>query len=125
MNWDALGLDRGHRTLTITRKGDKIVTIPLAPRVARALHLAIGERVDGPIFVDVVNDSAVLPPGASCVVSPHAGIASVLGLIRCGTRSSPLRSTPEFPYATSHTLRSRIDLDRSSELAHLRNSRRR
>ena len=27
-----LGLDRGHRTLTITRKGGKVVTIPLAPR---------------------------------------------------------------------------------------------
>ena len=27
-----LGLERGHRTLTITRKGGKIVTIPLAPR---------------------------------------------------------------------------------------------
>ena len=26
-----LGLERGHRTLTITRKGGKIVTIPLAP----------------------------------------------------------------------------------------------
>jgi integrase/recombinase XerD len=39
-----LGLDRGHRTLTITRKGGKVVTIPLAPRTARALDLAIGER---------------------------------------------------------------------------------
>ena len=25
-----LGLERGHRTLTITRKGGKVVTIPLA-----------------------------------------------------------------------------------------------
>ena len=31
-----LGLERGHRTLTITRKGGKVVTIPLAPRTARA-----------------------------------------------------------------------------------------
>jgi integrase/recombinase XerD len=30
-----LGLKRGHRTLTITRKGGKVVTIPLAPRTAR------------------------------------------------------------------------------------------
>ena len=30
-----LGQDRGHRTLTITRKGGKVVTIPLAPRTAR------------------------------------------------------------------------------------------
>jgi phosphopantothenate synthetase len=48
---DALGIERGHRTLTILRKGRKIVTIPLAPRTARAIDLAIGERADGPIFL--------------------------------------------------------------------------
>src|SRR5262252_1771427 len=46
-----LGLQRGHRTLTITRKGGKVVTIPLAPRTARAIDLATGERTDGPIFL--------------------------------------------------------------------------
>jgi integrase/recombinase XerD len=46
-----LGLERGHRTLTITRKGGKVVTVPLAPRTARAIDLAIGERTDGPVFV--------------------------------------------------------------------------
>jgi integrase/recombinase XerD len=48
---DALGLERGHRTLTVLRKGEKVVTIPLAPRTARAIDLAIGERVEGPIFL--------------------------------------------------------------------------
>src|SRR5437870_11943090 len=46
-----LGVERGHRTLTITRKGGKIVTIPLAPRTARAIDLTTGERCDGPIFL--------------------------------------------------------------------------
>jgi integrase/recombinase XerD len=46
-----LGLERGHRTLTITRKGGKVVTIPLAPRTARAIDLALGERLDGPVFL--------------------------------------------------------------------------
>jgi len=46
-----LGLERGHRTLTITRKGGKVVTIPLAPRTTRAIDLAIGERKDGPVFL--------------------------------------------------------------------------
>jgi integrase/recombinase XerD len=46
-----LGLDRGHRTLTITRKGGKVVTVPLAPRTARAIDLAVGERTDGPVFL--------------------------------------------------------------------------
>ena len=45
-----LGIERGHRTLVITRKGGKVVTIPLAPRTARAIDLAIGERPEGPIF---------------------------------------------------------------------------
>jgi integrase/recombinase XerD len=47
-----LGLERGHRTLTITRKGGKVVTIPLAPRTARAIDLAIGERTGGPVFLN-------------------------------------------------------------------------
>ena len=46
-----LGVERGHRTLTITRKGGKVVTIPLAPRTARAIDLATGDRSDGPIFL--------------------------------------------------------------------------
>jgi integrase/recombinase XerD len=46
-----LGLERGHRTLTITRKGGKVVTIPLAPRTARAIDLSIGERTGGPVFL--------------------------------------------------------------------------
>ena len=46
-----LGLERGHRTLTITRKGGKVVTIPLAPRTARAIDLATVDRCEGPIFL--------------------------------------------------------------------------
>jgi len=46
-----LGLERGRRTLTIIRKGGKVVTIPLAPRTARAIDLAIAERTSGPIFL--------------------------------------------------------------------------
>jgi integrase/recombinase XerD len=30
-----LGLEQGHRTLVITRKGGKVITVPLAPRTAR------------------------------------------------------------------------------------------
>lgn len=48
---EALGLERGHRTLTVLRKGGKVVTVPLAPRTARAIDLAVGERVEGPIFL--------------------------------------------------------------------------
>jgi site-specific recombinase XerD len=52
----SLGLERGHRTVTVLRKGGKVVTMPLAPRVARAMDLAIGERLEGPIFVAVSGE---------------------------------------------------------------------
>jgi integrase/recombinase XerD len=48
---EALAVERGHRTLVFARKGGKVVTIPLAPRTARVIDLAIGERVEGPIFL--------------------------------------------------------------------------
>jgi integrase/recombinase XerD len=50
-NIKSLGVERGHRTLTITRKGGKVVTVPLARRTARAIDLAVGERCDGPLFL--------------------------------------------------------------------------
>jgi integrase len=46
-----LDLERRHRTLTITRQGGKVVTIPLAPQTPRAIDLAIGERTGGPVFL--------------------------------------------------------------------------
>jgi integrase len=48
---EAMATERGHRTLVITREGGKVVTIPLAPRTARAIDLAIGERCEGPVFL--------------------------------------------------------------------------
>src|SRR5437764_7335474 len=68
---DALGLERGHRTLTVTRKGGKVVTMPLAPRVGRTLDLAIGQRLEGPSSSTApASGSTVTPPGGSCVASP-------------------------------------------------------
>ncbi len=46
-----LSMQRGHRTLTITRKGGKKALVPLAPRTARAIDLAVGERCEGPVFL--------------------------------------------------------------------------
>lgn len=47
-----LGVEAGHRTLTVTRKGGKRQTIPLAPKTARAIDLAAGERTSGPLLVN-------------------------------------------------------------------------
>lgn len=46
-----LGFDRGHRTLRIVGKGNKPAVIPLVPRTARTIDLAIGERTAGPILL--------------------------------------------------------------------------
>ena len=79
-NIEHLGLERGHRTLTITRKGGKVVTIPLAPRTARALDLAIGERTHGPVFL-AADGQRLDRHGAGPIVrrtARRAGIAKVV-----------------------------------------------
>ncbi len=49
-NIEHLGFQRGHRTLRILGKGDKPATIPLVPRAARTIDLAVGDRHEGPIL---------------------------------------------------------------------------
>jgi site-specific recombinase XerD len=45
-----LGIERGHRTLRIIGKGNKPALIPLVPRTARTIDLAVSERHEGPIL---------------------------------------------------------------------------
>jgi integrase/recombinase XerD len=78
---EALGMERGHRTLVITRKGGKVVTVPLAPRTARAIDLAIGERCEGPIFL-APDGRRLDRHGAARIVrriTRRAGIAKPVG----------------------------------------------
>lgn len=44
-NIEDLSFERGHRTLRILGKGNKPATIPIVPRTARTIDLAIGDRV--------------------------------------------------------------------------------
>src|SRR5689334_5513858 len=78
---EALGVERGHRTLVITRKGGKVATIPLAPRTARAIDLAVGERSEGPVFL--ASDGRRLDRhGAARIVrraACRAGITKAVG----------------------------------------------
>jgi integrase/recombinase XerD len=76
-----LGLGRGHRTMVITRKGGKVVTIPLAPRTARAIDLAVGERTAGPLFT-AADGRRLDRHGAARIVrrvTRRAGIAKHVG----------------------------------------------
>src|ERR1700759_3686135 len=78
---EALGTERGHRTLVITRKGGKVVTIPLAPRTARAIDLAIGVRAGGPLFT-AADGRRLDRHGAARIVrrvTRRAGIAKHVG----------------------------------------------
>ncbi len=78
---EALGVERGHRTLVVTRKGGKVVTVPLAPRTARAIDLAIGERSDGPVFL-TADGRRLDRHGAGRIVrraARRAGIAKPVG----------------------------------------------
>jgi integrase len=75
-----LGLERGHRTLTITRKDGKVVSIPLAPRTARAIDPAIGEHTEGPVFL--ARDGRRLDRhGAGRIVRTTARNAGITKLI--------------------------------------------
>ena len=119
---NALGLDvsleRGHRTLTVVRKGSKTATMPLAPRVARAVDLAIGERLEGPIFVEADGRRLGRHAAGRIVrrVARRAGIQRVgphtlrhafitapsTPACRCATyKKQPATPTPEPPCATT------------------------
>ncbi len=90
-----LGLERGHRTLTITRKGGKVVTVPLAPRTARAIDLAIGERTDGPVFL-AADGRRLDRHGAGRIVrkvAHRAGIGKAVTPHTLRHAPSPPRST--------------------------------
>jgi integrase/recombinase XerD len=94
---DALGVERGHRTLTVLRKGGKIVTVPLAPRTARAIDLAIGERLDGPIFLRLDGQRMDRHCAERIVrrVGRRAGVDKPIGPHTLRHASSPRHSMPE------------------------------
>ena len=102
-NVENLGIERGHRTLVITRKGGKVVTIPLAPRTARAIDLAVTERVDGPIFLTPEGSgwTGTAPPASSAGSPSAPGSPNRSGRTRCGMRSSPPPWMPGSRSATS------------------------
>src|SRR4051812_8679504 len=124
---DQLGLARGHRILTITRKGGKIVTIPLAPRTARTVDLAVGERLDGPIFLGTDGQRLERHAAGRIVhrVARRAGIAKPVGphtlrhafITAALDAGVPLRDVQEAashadPRTTMRYDRARVSLDR-------------
>ncbi len=124
---EALGLERGHRTLTILRKGGRVVTIPLAPRTARAVDLAVGERSDGPIFRTMTGRRLDRHAARRIVhrVARRAGISKRVGphtlrhafITAALDAGVPLRDVQEAasrsdPRTTMRYDRARVSLDR-------------
>jgi len=93
---EAPGVERGHRTLVVTRKGGKVVTVPLAPRTARAIDLAVGNRSEGPVFLAADGRRLDRHRAGRIVrrVAVAPGSPNRPGHIPCGTRSSPPRWMP-------------------------------
>jgi integrase/recombinase XerD len=124
---EALGVERGHRTVVITHKGGKVVTVPLAPRTARAIDLAIGEGCEGPIFL-AADGQRLDRHGAARIVrqvARRAGIAKPVGphtlrhafIIAALDAGVPLRDVQEAashadPRTTMRYDRARASLDR-------------
>jgi site-specific recombinase XerD len=124
---EALGLERGHRTLRIHRKGGKVVTVPLAPRTARAIDLAVGARCEGPIFIAADGQRLDRHAAARIVrrVARTAGITKRVGphtlrhafITAALDAGVPLRDVQEAashsdPRTTMRYDRARVSLDR-------------
>jgi integrase/recombinase XerD len=122
-----LGLERGHRTLRILRKGGKVVTVPLAPRTARAIDLAVGERCEGPIIVGADGRRIDRHAAGRVVrrIARRAGIAKRVGphtlrhafITAALDAGVPLRDVQEAashadPRTTMRYDRARVSLDR-------------
>lgn len=46
-----LWTERGHRTVAVLGKGAKLALLPMPPHVARAVDLAAGDRLSGPVLI--------------------------------------------------------------------------
>lgn len=99
---DNLGIERGYRTLTVPRKGGKIVTIPLAP-THRGPSIWVGERLDGPVILRADGQRMDRHAASRIVrrVACRAGLDKKSAPTRYGTHSSPPPSTPASHCATS------------------------
>ena len=75
-----MGLERAHRTLTITRKGGKVVTIPLAREPPRDRPRCRGNTATGRSSSPPrAADSTGTAPGESSAGARRAGIAKNVG----------------------------------------------
>jgi site-specific recombinase XerD len=124
---ERLGLERGHRTLVVLRKGGKTVTVPLASRTARAIDLVIGELAEGPMLLAHHGDRLDRHGAARIVrrIARRTGINKGVGpdtlrhafITAALDAGVPLRDVQEAashadPRSTMRSDRARLSLDR-------------
>ena len=120
------GASHAFRTGKACVLGGKVVTIPLAPRTARAINLTVGERSDGPLFL-AADGRRLDRHGAARIVrqaARRAGITKPVGphtlrhaFITAVDAGVPLRDVQEAashadPRTTIRYDRARGSLDR-------------
>lgn len=76
-NVEDLSVERGHRTLRITRKGGKRQTMPLTAKTGRAVDLSVGERTSGPLLLTAAGTRMTRRRSGEVVgmIGRRAGIA--------------------------------------------------
>ena len=85
-----LGFERGHRTLRIVGKGNKPAIIPLVPRTARTIDLAIGNvPLVRSCSATTAADLTGIPVGGGGSVRPPSEPASTTSTRACCVRRSP------------------------------------
>jgi len=126
--------DFGHRVLELTRKGGKRSTEALAPATSRAVEAYLGDRTDGPIFLDRKGRRLAEPSAWRLVrrlarkaalpaadrLSPHSlRHSAITAALNAGV---PFRDVQDFaghadPRTTRRYDRSRNSLDRHATYA--------
>lgn len=122
-----LGVERGHRTLSLVGKGGKPALMPLPPPVARAVDAAAGPRTEGPLLRSSTGarmerscatrtvKRLARQAGISKAISPHSlRHSAITAALDAGV---PLRDVQELarhsdPRTTMRYDRARHNLDR-------------
>ena len=121
-NIEDMAIERGHRVLRIIGKGNKPALIPLVPRTARTIDLAVGERAEGPILLRHdgqrldrrtahrwCDRSANVPGWARCIRTCSEPLSSWPPSTRASryekSKSLPDTPTPEQPRSTTGAAR--------------------
>ncbi|MCO6011553.1 tyrosine-type recombinase/integrase [Actinoallomurus purpureus] len=122
-----LGEDRGHRTLTVTRKGGRRQRMALPVGVARAIDELIGDRTEGPIVTtrtgqpmahsEVFRTVRRIGEKVGVKVTPH-GLRHTCATLALDA-GAPLRDVQDLlghadPRTTRRYDRARENLDRSA-----------